>query len=127
MMGGVIPGLITLNAESYVAKPWHSTLIAIGAVSIAILFNTLLGVKLPFIEGIVLTLHVAGLFGIVIPLWATAPIGNAKETLLVFTNDGGWSSTGLSALIGMTSIVGTLVGYDCSGRFTAFETVGPRS
>ena len=114
MMGGVIPGLITLNNESYVSKPWHSTLIAIAAVAFAIFFNTVLGTRLPFIEGLVLVLHVTGLFAIIIPLWVTAPIGNAHETLLVFTNDGGWPTTGLSALIGMTSIVGTLVGYDCS-------------
>ncbi len=114
MMGGVIQGLIILNNPSYVSKPWHTTLIAIAVVAFAIVFNTVLAVRLPFIEGMVLVLHICGLFPIIIPLWVTAPRGNAHDTLLVFTNDGGWPNTGLSALIGMTSIVGTLVGYDCS-------------
>ncbi|KAF2719686.1 amino acid transporter-like protein [Polychaeton citri CBS 116435] len=114
MMGGVIEGLIALNNDNYVSKPWHTTLIAIAVVTFAILFNTFLAVRLPFLEGIVFVLHVAGLFAIIIPLWVTAPHGNARDTLFKFTNDGGWSSTGLSALIGMTSIVGTLIGYDCS-------------
>ena len=114
MIGGVIEGLVVLNNDSYVSQPFHSTLIAIAVVSFAILFNTVLAVRLPFIEGVLLMLHVAGLFAIIIPLWVTAPRGNAHDTLLVFTNNGGWPTTGLSAMIGMTSIVGTLVGYDCS-------------
>ena len=114
MIGGVIEGLVILNADNYTPQPFHATLIAIAVVLFAILFNTVLAVRLPFIEGILLMLHVAGLFAIIIPLWVTAPRGNAHDTLLVFTDNGGWPSTGLSSMIGMSSIVGTLVGYDCS-------------
>ncbi|KAK0270606.1 hypothetical protein LTS00_016888 [Friedmanniomyces endolithicus] len=85
-----------------------------AVVAFAIIFNTVLAVRLPLIEGTVLILHVAGLFAVIIPLWVMAPRGNARDTLLVFTNSGGWPSTSFAALIGMTSIVGTLVGYDCS-------------
>jgi len=114
MIGGVIQGLIALNVESYVPRPYHATLLAMAVVAFAIIFNTVLAVRLPLIEGTVLILHVAGLFAVIIPLWVMAPRGNARDTLLVFTNSGGWPSTGLAALIGMTSVVGTLVGYDCS-------------
>jgi hypothetical protein len=114
MIGGVIEGLVILNVDNYTPEPFHATLIAIAVVSFAILFNTVLAVRLPFIEGILLILHVSGLFAIIIPLWVTAPHGKARDTLLVFTNNGGWPSTGLSAMTGMSSIVGTLVGYDCS-------------
>ncbi|KAK0249369.1 hypothetical protein LTR91_024109 [Friedmanniomyces endolithicus] len=114
MIGGVIQGLIALNVESYVPHPYHATLLAIAVVAFAIIFNTVLAVRLPLIEGTVLILHVAGLFAVIIPLWVMAPRGKARDTLLVFTNSGGWPSTGLAALIGMASIVGTLVGYDCS-------------
>lgn len=61
-----------------------------------------------------LVLHILGLFAIIIPLWAMAPRGRAEVVLLEFTNFGGWSSTGLSAMIGLLAPMAVLVGYDCS-------------
>ncbi|KAK1090478.1 hypothetical protein LTR48_008223, partial [Friedmanniomyces endolithicus] len=69
MIGGVIQGLIALNVESYVPRPYHATLLAMAVVAFAIIFNTVLAVRLPLIEGTVLILHVAGLFAVIIPLW----------------------------------------------------------
>jgi hypothetical protein len=34
--------------------------------------------------------------------------------LLEFSNNGGWPSTGLSAMIGLTTPLSVLIGYDCS-------------
>ncbi len=114
MVGTVIQGLIALNVEGYVWHNWHGTLLSIAAISFAIIFNTVLAVQLPLIEGIVLILHFAGFFAIIIPLWVMAPRSNAHDALLVFTNNGGWSSTGLSAMIGLTTPLSVLIGYDCS-------------
>lgn len=114
MVGGVIQGLIALNVPDYVWHNYHATLLTIAIIAFSIVFNTALAVRLPFIEGVVLILHVAGLFAIIIPLWVMAPRGNAHDTLLVFTDNGGWANTGLSTMIGLSSIVGLLIGYDCS-------------
>lgn len=114
MVGEVIQGLIALNVQDYVWERYHATLLTIAIITFSIVFNTVLAVRLPLIEGIVLILHVAGLFAIIIPLWVTAPRGNAHDTLLLFTDNGGWGNKGLAAMIGSTSIVGLLVGYDCS-------------
>jgi len=38
------------------------------------------------------------------------------HVLLDFSNNGGWSSTGLSAMIGLTSSLSVLIGYDCSAH-----------
>jgi hypothetical protein len=62
----------------------------------------------------VLILHIVGFFAIIIPLWVMAPRGQAHVVLLEFTNLGGWSSTGLSAMIGLLAPMAVLVGYDCS-------------
>lgn len=115
MVAGAIQGLIALNnPQGYVAQRWQGTLLVIAVNTFAILFNTVLATRLPSVEGVGLVFHIVGLFAIIIPLWITAPLGNAHETLLVFTNNGGWSSTVLSTMIGLTSIVGLLTGYDCS-------------
>ncbi|KAJ9608557.1 hypothetical protein H2200_007545 [Cladophialophora chaetospira] len=114
MQGGIIQGLIALNNPDYVFRPYHTTLLTIGAIVFAIVFNTLLAKKLPLMEGAVLILHVVGFFAIVIPLWIMAPRGNASTVLFGFSNNGGWQSTGLSAMIGLSTPLTALVGYDCS-------------
>ncbi|EXJ56541.1 hypothetical protein A1O7_06885 [Cladophialophora yegresii CBS 114405] len=114
MVGSVIQGLIALNVEGYVWHAYHGTLLSIAAIVFSIAFNTFLAPHLPLIEGTVLILHLAGLFAIIIPLWVMAPRANAHDALLVFTNFGGWSTTGLSAMIGLTTPLSVLIGYDCS-------------
>ena len=114
MQGTIIQGLIALNNPEYPFHPWHGTLLTIAAISFAIVFNTLLAVKLPLIEGLVLILHLCGFFGIIIPLWIMAPRGNAHDVLLTFSNNGGWPTVGLSAMIGLTTPLTALIGYDCS-------------
>jgi choline transport protein len=65
-------------------------------------------------EGAVLILHILGFFAIIIPLWVMAPRAKASDVLLEFTNFGGWSSTGLSSMIGLLAPTAVLIGYDCS-------------
>ena len=62
----------------------------------------------------VLVLHILGFFAIIIPLWVMAPRADAHVVLLEFTNYGGWSSTGLSSMIGLLAPTAVLIGYDCS-------------
>lgn len=114
MAGSVIQGLIALNVEGYVWEQYHGTLLTIAVVLFAAVFNTFFAAKLPLIEAAILFLHFCGLFAIIIPLWVTAPRAPARETLLGFQNNGGWSSTGLSSMIGLTTPLSVIVGYDCS-------------
>ncbi|RMZ85700.1 hypothetical protein DV736_g6551, partial [Chaetothyriales sp. CBS 134916] len=110
----VVQGLIALNNSNYVPKNWHGTLLVVAIILFSVIFNTVLAVRLPLIEGILLVLHVAGLFAIVIPLWVMGPRGNAHKGLLEFTDDGGWGSTGLSTMIGLPVMMAMLYGYDCT-------------
>ncbi|KIX02539.1 uncharacterized protein Z518_08480 [Rhinocladiella mackenziei CBS 650.93] len=112
LVGTIIQGLIVLNDPTYVYERWHGTLLSISIVVFCIIFNTALASRLPIIEGMVLILHILGFFAIIIPLWIMAPRGNGHVVLLEFTNYGGWSSTGLSAMIGLLAPMAVLVGYD---------------
>ena len=114
MCGSVIQGLIELNVEGYVWHAYHGTLLTIMVIVFSIAFNTVFASKLPLIEAVVLFLHFCGLFAIIIPLWVLAPRAPAHETLLGFSNNGGWSSVGLSSMIGLTTPLSVIVGYDCS-------------
>lgn len=111
MVGGLIQALVALNNESYVPQPWHQTLFTIAVISSSIFFNTVLAVRLPLIEGkvdqadarfgykayhlswtgIILILHICGVFAIIVPLWVLAPRAPADVALLDYTNIGGWS------------------------------------
>ncbi|KAK3716633.1 hypothetical protein LTR37_006263 [Vermiconidia calcicola] len=115
MVGSVIQGPIVLNnLDTYVYQSWHGTLITIAVILFVVSFNTLLAVRLPLIEGLLLILHIGGLFAIIIPLWVMAPRGTVHNTLFKFTTTGGWSNLGLASLIGMVNPIGVLIGYDCS-------------
>lgn len=114
MVGTIIQGLIIVNNENYVFQSWHGTLLAIAVICFAIIFNTLLAGKLPLTEGVAVIVHICGLFCVIIPLWVMSPRGDSREILLEFTNLGGWPTTGLSSMIGLTTPVSIWIGYDCS-------------
>ena len=114
LVGTIIQGLIVLNDPGYGYERWHGTLLAIATVVFCIAFNTTFASKLPMIEFGILFLHVGGFFGIMITLWVMAPKADAHTALLQFVNQGGWSSDGLSAMIGLIAPMAVLVGYDCS-------------
>lgn len=78
------------------------------------LYNVFLAVRLPLTEAIVLALHSLGVFAIIIPLWVMAPHGNVHDTILNFTNSGGWENDNLAIVIGMVPMMGTLVVSDKS-------------
>jgi len=67
MVGGIVQGLIALNDPTYVPQRWHATLLTIAIIASSIIFNTFLAVRLPLIEGVVLVLHLCGIFAIVVP------------------------------------------------------------
>ncbi|KAF2178955.1 putative GABA permease [Zopfia rhizophila CBS 207.26] len=114
LVGGIIQGLIILyEPETYVFERWHTTLLVIAIICGSFLFNTVLATRLPLVEGVVLLIHVCGLFAVAIPLWALAPRKSAHAVFTEFTNNGGWSSMGLSFMVGLLPISGSLGGIDC--------------
>lgn len=114
MVALIIQGLIAFNNASYEPQPFHATLLSIAVIVFAIVFNTVLAQRLPMLEGIIVVLHVLGFFAIVIPLWIMAPRTKPEIALLEFTNNGGWSTTGLAAMVGLNGPLSVLIGYDCS-------------
>ncbi|KAB8068941.1 amino acid transporter [Aspergillus leporis] len=114
LAGTIIQGLIVLNHEDYTSERWHGTLLVVAITFFGILFNTFLAKKLPFVEVLILILHVVGLFAIVIPLWVLAPRRSAKQVFTEFNNGGGWNSVGTATLVGFSTTITALIGYDCA-------------
>lgn len=114
LAGTIIQGLIILNDTSYIYHAWHGTLLIIAITAFAILFNTSLAKKLPFVEGLLLVLHVLGLFAIIITLWVLAPTADAYTVWTQFTNSGGWNSDGTATMVGLLSPIISMIGFDCA-------------
>jgi amino acid transporter len=115
-------GLVTLSVSNYEAQPWHGTMIVIGVVCFTVFFNTFLAKRLPFVEGMMLILHIVGLFAIMIPLWILAPRNNSKAVFTEFTNNGGWGSKGVSFMVGLNPLVVSLLGFDSSVHMCLYES-----
>lgn len=114
LAGTEIQGLIVLNNDNYVYERWHGTLLTIAVIALCAIFNTFLARRLPFVEGIVLFLHIAGFFAILIPLWVLGPRSPSEEVWTEFQDVNGWGNTGLACLIGIISPVLSLLGADAA-------------
>ena len=77
------------------------------------IFNTILAKKLPLVEGLLVILHLVGVV-IFIPIWVLSPISEGGSVLTTFNNGGGFSTIGVSAMVGMLPLVSSMTGLDCS-------------
>lgn len=114
LAGTIIQGLIVLNQPDYDFQQWHGTMLVIAISTFSILFNTFLAKNLPFVEGLILIIHIVGLFAIIIPLWVLAPRNNAHAVFTTFNNAGGWENSGTATLVGLSTTITSMLGYDCS-------------
>ena len=65
------------------------------------------------VEGVLVILHLVGIV-ILIPVWALSPITKGGSVLTTFYNGGGYSTVGLSAMVGMFPVATSMIGLDCS-------------
>lgn len=113
--GTLAQGLFVLNIESYEFQRYHGSLLTLLFILVAILINTFFAKRLPLVEQIFVILHVFGIF-IFIPLLVLSPSPNRNSgsPLVDFYNGGGWTSNGLSTMIGTIGPIAALIGFDCS-------------
>jgi amino acid transporter len=111
-VGTIIQGLITLNQPDYAFQRWHGTLLTIAVVAFCVAIHAFAARRLPVIEGSLAVLHFGGLIAVIAVLWAMAPRNNAHDAFLKLTNNGGWSSDGLSMLVGLYPLTLCLLGFD---------------
>jgi amino acid transporter len=71
------------NLNTYVPHSWHGTLITIAIILFSTAFNTLFAGRLPFIEGVLLVLHIGGLFAIIIPVRSYSRNNHEKKLTIL--------------------------------------------
>lgn len=108
----MVQSLIGLNNPSYTFPAWQCTLLMYAVLALCLFVNTALVKLLPGLEGLILILHVLGFFAIMIPIIYLAPISSNHFVWADFTNYSGYSSSGVSWLIGQSASAILFIGYD---------------
>jgi len=92
--GTLIQGIVILSyPDTYSPHRWHGTLMAMAITILVAFFNIFFAIHLPLVEGIILVLHIAGFFAIIIPLWVMAPRTPSSQVWSSFVDGGPWGSS----------------------------------
>ena len=110
LTGTIIQALITVNNPNYAPTNWQGTLLVFAMVLILFVSNIWGAKIIPAAQNFFLVLHVGGFLAIIIILWAYAPKTPAKNVFTQFSNEGGWSTVGLSLMVGQISAIFGLIG-----------------
>ncbi|KAA8612366.1 GABA permease [Pyrenophora tritici-repentis] len=109
--GSILQSVVLILHPDYSPKPYQAMLLGWTVLAFAVIINTVGSKTLAHFEGLILILHVLGFFAILIPLVYLAPHSDAS-IFTTFVNSGGWSTQGLSFMVGLPSSVFALVGVD---------------
>lgn len=93
----------------YTPQQWQTMLFFWAILGFAVFINTVASKTLAYFEDLTLVLHILGFLGILIPLVCLSPHNDASF-FTTFVNEGGWSSRGLSFMVGLSASVFTLMG-----------------
>jgi choline transport protein len=116
LAGKQIQGLIKLNNPDYTLKAWHGTLLIWSVLAICLIFNTFFSKRLPFVEGVIVVLHIVGFFAVIIPLWVMGDRSNASEVFTSFQDNMMWGNLPLAVIIGLTGASSTFVGVEAGAH-----------
>jgi choline transport protein len=109
LIGSLLQSVIILIESTYRPQPWQTMLFFWAILAFAVFINTVASKTLAQFEGLILVLHVLGFFSVLIPLVYLAPHGD-RSLFTTFVNAGGWSSQGLSFMVGLPASVFSLIG-----------------
>ncbi|KAH9908357.1 amino acid/polyamine transporter I [Xylariomycetidae sp. FL2044] len=130
LIGTLLQGVVILCKPDYIPKPWQSMLFLWAVLLFSVFINTVASRTLAHFEGAILILHIFGFIAIIVPLVYLAP--HSDNTIFTtFVNGGGWSTQGLSFMIGLPATVYSIVGADSAIHMAEeiqnASTVVPRS
>ncbi|KAJ9634367.1 hypothetical protein H2199_009025 [Coniosporium tulheliwenetii] len=118
LTGTIIQGMITVNNPDYVPENWHGTLLIFSMVIILYVSNTWTAEWLPDVQNILMILHLFGFLAVVVVLWVLGPHPPAHAVFFEFQDFGGWSSIGLSLMVGRISAIFCLICSDSAAHMS---------
>ncbi|KAF2724450.1 amino acid transporter [Polychaeton citri CBS 116435] len=118
-LAGIVQEMIILTMpNAKFTELWQITLVIFLVIMLTVGFNIFLGHHLPMAEGIILFVHVFGFFAFLLTFWIMGEPAPASDVFGQFYNGGGWPSTGLSCLVGLTTPIWCFVGADAGAHMS---------
>jgi choline transport protein len=118
IVGSLIQTIILVNDESYTFPNWQGTLLACAAMVTAYIGNVYGSRILPYWQIPVFIIHILAYFAFIVPVWVKAPAATHSQVWRDFSNHGGWSSIGLSIMIGQLSGISQQTGIDTAAHMS---------
>jgi choline transport protein len=87
-----------------------------SVLAICLIFNTFFSKRLPLVEGVIVVLHITGLFAAVIPLWVMSHRSAASNVFTPFQDNMMWGNLPLAVVIGLTGASSTFVGIEAGAH-----------
>lgn len=113
LTGTIIQGLISVRNPEYEPQNWQGTLFVFAMVLVIYIFNIYGAGLMPILNNLLMILHILSWAVILIVLWAMAPHQSASAVFATeWKNIGGWSTMGLSVMIGQISAI-----YGCLSMY----------
>ena len=118
LIGGVILGMIVVNDQSFVAQRWQATLLIIATVLGLAAFNFFAGKRLALAENLFVAFHILAFLPVIVTLLVMTPEKQtARAVFTQFTDNGaGWSSLGLTTMVGQVSCIFVVLGSDSAAH-----------
>lgn len=118
LVGTLIQSIIYENNTDYPYTNWQGTLFVI-AITLLVWVSNVWGARvMPVFQNLMLILHVFGFLAIVVCIWVLAPRNTAATVFTVFTNSGGWSTMGLSLMVGQISAIYACICSDAAAHMS---------
>jgi len=118
LTGTIVQALLTVNYPDYDPEPYQGTLLVFAMALVLYVINIWGAQIWPKIQNGLMVLHTLGFFVVIIVLWVCAPHQSAKAVFTGFSNEGGWSSMGLSLMVGQITAIFSLLGSDATAHMS---------
>lgn len=112
LVGSSIQASIIVAHETYTPKAWQSTLLALAAVVMAYVGNVYGSRILPYWQNAIFAIHIMAFLGYIIPIWVNAPSATNEQVWGTFDASGGWSTMGLTIMVGQLTGIANALGID---------------
>ncbi|KAJ5331410.1 hypothetical protein N7476_001193 [Penicillium atrosanguineum] len=119
LTGTIIQGLISVRNPDYEPQNWQGTLLVFAMVLVIYIFNVYASDSLEILSNLLMMLHITSWAVILIVLWALAPHQSAEAVFVTqWKNFGGWSTMGLSVMIGQISAIYGCLSSDAAAHMS---------